>query len=80
MKVNELLDAIMVNWRINNVLLSKLTNIHITTLSRYRNKQRNIGKRSFVKIYDALEKLDISSNTLEELKVEYENSRYKKVS
>lgn len=79
MITNEILNIIMVKWRISNVLLSEITNIHVTTISRYRNNQRNIGKKSFDKIYDALIELEVSSNNIKELRQEYENSRYKKV-
>jgi len=69
----------MIKWRISNVLLSEITNIHVTTISRYRNNQRNIGKKSFHKIYEALIELEVSSKNLKEMKQEYENSRNKKV-
>lgn len=76
---NNTLDVIMIKCRISNVLLSKITNIHVTTISRYRNNQRNIGKKSFYKIYDGLIQLEVNSNIIREFKKVYENSRYKKV-
>ena len=79
MIANETLNIIMDKWRISNVLLSEITSIHTTTISRYRNNQRSIGKQSFDKIYDALIELKVSSKTMKEFKKEYENSRYKKI-
>lgn len=79
MTTNETLNIIMAKHRISNVLLSDLTNIHVTTISRYRNNQRNIGKKSFDKIYNALAELGVSNMNVKELKRKYENSRTKKV-
>ncbi|MGH4121700.1 MAG: hypothetical protein ACREV6_01985 [Clostridium sp.] len=79
MIANEVFDLIMSKNRISNVLLSEITNIHTTTLCRYRNDQRNIGKLSFERIYNALIELKVSRRTMKELRHEYENSRVKKV-
>lgn len=76
---NNHFDIIMHECRITNVLLSKITNINTSTISRYRNNQRNIGRKSFDKIYDALTELKVSSRTMKGLRKEYENSRNKKV-
>ena len=72
-------NIIMADCRINNVLLSHITNIKTSTISRYRNDQRNIGKQSFYKIYDALIELKVSRRTMKELKKEYENKWYKEI-
>lgn len=79
MIANETLNIIMVKLRISNVLLSEITNIHVTTISRYRNNQRNIGKKNFDKIYQALIGLEVGSSNLKELRQAYEKSRFKKV-
>lgn len=79
MLANDTLNLIMIKWRISNVLLSEIANIHVTTICRYRNNQRNIGKKSFDKIYDALIQLKVNINTIKEFRQNYENSRYKKV-
>ncbi|MBU3190738.1 hypothetical protein K9O30_15055 [Clostridium bowmanii] len=79
MIANEVFDIIMNKNRISNVLLSKVTSIHTTTISRYRNDQRNFGKQNFNKIYDALIELKVSKKTMKELRMEYENPRVKKV-
>lgn len=79
MRVNEKLDDIMEKWRISNVYLSKMTGIDASTISRYRNNQRNIGEKSFAKIFDALIELEVNKKILKELKREYEVSRNKKI-
>lgn len=76
---NKSFDIIMAEYRINNVLLSNITDVKTSTISRYRNNQRNIGKQSFYKIYDALIELKVSRRTMKELKKEYENKWYKKI-
>lgn len=76
---NKSFDIIMAEYRINNVLLSNITDIKTSTISRYRNNQRNIGKQSFYKIYDALIELKVRRRTMKELKKEYENKWYKKI-
>jgi hypothetical protein len=76
---NDSFDIIMAKCRIDNVLLSKITKIHTSTISRYRNDERNIGKQSFYKIYDALIELKVSKRTMKELRQEYEDSWNKKV-
>lgn len=77
MIANDTLNLIMDKFRISNVLLSELTNIHVTTICRYRNKQRNIGKKSINKIYDALTELEVNNKIIKELRQSYENPRYK---
>lgn len=79
MITNEIINLIMSKYRISNVLLSKITGIHVTTISRYRNNQRNIGKKSFNKIYNAFIELDVGNKNIKELKQKYENSRNKKI-
>ena len=79
MITNDLLNLILKEFRINDVLLSEMTNIHTSTISRYRNNKRNIGKKSFEKIYDTLIELNVSIKTMKELRKEYENSRLEKV-
>lgn len=79
MNVNETLDFIMTQYRINSVLLSELTKLHPATISRYRNGQRNIGKKSFCKIHEAFIQLDVNIKTIKEFGEVYENSRHKKV-
>lgn len=80
MILNDILNLIMANYRISNVLLSKFTDIHVTTISRYRNNQRNISKKNFDKICSAFIELKVSVKSIKELKQKYENSRNKKVS
>ncbi len=79
MVANQILDMIMVNSRISNVLLSKITNIHPSSICRYRSDQRNMGNQSFEKICEALVELEVSKRTIKELRQEYENSGDKKV-
>lgn len=79
MRINEKLNDILEKWRISNVYLSNMTGIDVSTISRYRNNQRNIGEKSFVKIYDALIELKVNKKILKELKREYESSRNKKI-
>ncbi len=79
MVANETLNIIMTKCRISNVLLSEITNINVSTICRYRKNQRNIGRKNFDKIHNALIELDVSSNNIKELRYEYENSRNKKV-
>ena len=77
MIANDILNVIMNKFRISNVLLSELTNIHVTTICRYRNKQRNIGRKNINKIYDALTELKVNDKTIEELRQSYENPGFK---
>lgn len=79
MVTNNTLNLIMVKHRISNVLLSKLTNIHVTTICRYRNMQRNIGKKNIIKIYEAFAKLDVDDDEIAELIQNYESTGNKKV-
>lgn len=79
MKINHILDLILHDLRIPNVLLSKITSIHTTTISMYRNNHRNIGKQSFEKIYEALTELNVPKKNMKELRMQYENSRIKKI-
>ena len=79
MITNEILNIILEEFRINGVLLSEKTHINPSTISRYRSNNRNIGKRNFVKIYNALIELKVNSKAMKELRNKYENSRFEKV-